>query len=190
MRRALALLAMAGVSLLFASAPLLAMDRSLAVSQYAHTAWTVRDGFSPGAVFAMAQTPDGYLWLGSEFGLFYFDGVRFVRWQPPAGEQPPITSVYSLLCARDGTLWIGTFQGVATWRDGRLTWIHEFDDMFATSMLEDRNGTVWVGTLTRDGGRLCALRDGRGTCSGEDGRFGAVCLELARRQQRHSLGGC
>jgi ligand-binding sensor domain-containing protein len=53
-----------------------------------------------------------------------------------------------LLGARDGTLWIGTFQGLASWRDGRLTWIHEFDDMFATSMLEDRDGTVWVGNAT------------------------------------------
>ena len=169
---------MAAVSMLSASAPLLALDPSLAVSQYAHTAWTVRDGFSLGAVFAMAQTPDGYLWLGSEFGLFHFDGVRFVRWQPPAGEQRAIDSVYSLICARDGTLWIGTFQGVASWRDGRLTWLHEFDDMFATSMLEDRNGTVWVGALTRDGGRLCAMRDGRGTCSGEDGRFGGFVWSL------------
>ena len=49
MRRALALLAMAAVSLLFASAPLLASDPSLEVSQYAHTSWTVRDGFSLGA---------------------------------------------------------------------------------------------------------------------------------------------
>jgi signal transduction histidine kinase/ligand-binding sensor domain-containing protein len=172
MIRASAFLAMAGASLLFASAPLLALDPSLAVSQYAHTAWTVRDGFSFGAVFAMAQTPDGYLWLGSEFGLFYFDSVRFVRWQPTAGEQPPITSVYSLLCARDGTLWIGTFEGLASLRDGRLTWLHEFDDMFVTSMLEDHNGTVWAGAITRDGGRLCTVRGGRGTCSGEDGRFG------------------
>jgi ligand-binding sensor domain-containing protein len=63
--RALALLAVAAVALLFASAPLLALDPSLAVSQYAHTAWTVRDGFSLNGVFAMAQTPDGYLWLGN-----------------------------------------------------------------------------------------------------------------------------
>jgi ligand-binding sensor domain-containing protein len=110
MRRALARLATAAVWLLFPSAPLLALEPSLEVSQYAHTAWTVRDGFSLGSVFAMAQTRDGYLWLGSEFGLFHFDGVRFVRWQPPAGEQRPITSVYSLLCARDGTLWIDTFE--------------------------------------------------------------------------------
>jgi hypothetical protein len=42
--------------------PALAMDRSLAVSQHGHTAWTARDGFAVGAIFAMAQTPDRYLW--------------------------------------------------------------------------------------------------------------------------------
>src|SRR6478609_4038632 len=171
MRRALALLAIAAVSMLFPSARLLASEPSLEVSQYAHTAWTVRDGFSLGAVFAMSQTPDGYLWLGSEFGLFHFDGVRFVRWQPPAGKQRPIASAYSLLCARDGTLWIGTFEGLASWRDGRLTWLREFEGMFVTSKIEDRNGTVWAGALTRVGGRLCSVRGGRGTCSGDDGRF-------------------
>jgi hypothetical protein len=36
----------------------------------------------------------------------------------------------------------GTFQGLASMRDGRLTWLHELDDMFVTSILEDRNGTV------------------------------------------------
>ena len=64
------------LTLFLRSAPLLALDPSLDVSQYGHTAWTARNGFSVGAIFAMAQTPDGYLWLGSEFGLFRFDGVR------------------------------------------------------------------------------------------------------------------
>jgi signal transduction histidine kinase/ligand-binding sensor domain-containing protein len=169
---------MAGASLLFASARLLAWDPAHSVSQYAHTSWTVRDGFSLGAVFAMAQTPDGYLWLGSEFGLFHFDGVRFVRWQPPPGKQRPIASAYSLLCARDGTLWIGTFEGLASWRDGRLTWLREFDGMFVTSMIEDRHGTVWAGALTRDGGRLCSVRSGRATCSGDDGRFGGFVWSM------------
>jgi signal transduction histidine kinase/ligand-binding sensor domain-containing protein len=182
MRRALALLAIAAVSLLFPSAPLLASDPPLAISQYAHTSWTVRDGFSVNGVYAMAQTPDGYLWLGSGSGLFHYDGMRFVQWQPPAGEQQPIAGVYSLLCARDGTLWIGTFEGLASWRDGRLTWFHEFDKMFVTSMLEDREGIVWVGALTRDGGRLCTVRGGRGTCSGDDGRFGGFVWSLHEDQ--------
>ncbi len=62
-----------------------ALNPSLDISQYAHTAWTVRDGFSLGNIYAIAQTPDGYLWLGSEFGLFRFDGLRFTPWQPAGG---------------------------------------------------------------------------------------------------------
>jgi ligand-binding sensor domain-containing protein len=70
MRAARALNTIAVLSFLLGSYPVLALDPSLDVSQYAHTSWTVRDGFSLGNVYAMAQTPDGYLWLGSEFGLF------------------------------------------------------------------------------------------------------------------------
>jgi SnoaL-like polyketide cyclase/Two component regulator propeller len=71
-----------------------ALNPSPAINQYAHTAWTVREGFSKGVIFSIAQTPDGYLWLGTEFGLLRFDGVRNVAWQPPAG-QLHIMSYYS-----------------------------------------------------------------------------------------------
>ena len=57
-----------------------ALDPAPDVSQYAHTAWKVRDGFIKGGIYAIAQTPDGYLWLGTEFGLMRFDGVRAVPW--------------------------------------------------------------------------------------------------------------
>src|SRR4029077_8857104 len=79
-----------------------ALDPTLDVSQYAHTAWKVRDGFAKGEINAIAQTPDGYLWLGTESGLLRFDGVRAVPWQPPAREQLPSNLVSSLLVAHDG----------------------------------------------------------------------------------------
>jgi ligand-binding sensor domain-containing protein len=66
-----------------------ALDPSLDVSQYAHTAWKIRDGFAKDQINAIAQTPDGYLWLGTGFGLLRFDGVRAAPWQPPNGEQLP-----------------------------------------------------------------------------------------------------
>src|ERR1700751_4124840 len=113
MKIALAIIAIGAVTLLPGPDPALALDPSLDVSQYAHTAWTARDGFSLGTIFAMAQTPDGYLWLGGEFGLFRFDGVHSVPWQPPAGQQLP-AAPYSLLVSRDRTLWIGTFAGLLT----------------------------------------------------------------------------
>src|SRR6201988_3362643 len=53
--------------------------------QFAHTAWKIRDGFIKGRAVAIAQTPDGYLWLGTEFGLLRFDGVRAVPWPPHGG---------------------------------------------------------------------------------------------------------
>jgi hypothetical protein len=40
-----------------------ALNPALNVSQYAHTAWKIRDGFSKGLIISIAQTPDGYLWL-------------------------------------------------------------------------------------------------------------------------------
>src|SRR5271169_2867623 len=94
-----------------------ALNPSLDINQYAHTAWTVRDGFFKGSIRAIAQTPDGYLWLGTEFGLVRFDGVRSVSWQPPACERLPGNTVRNLLAARDGRLWIGTEKGLASWKD-------------------------------------------------------------------------
>src|SRR5271157_4631321 len=98
-----------------------ALDPSLDISQYAHTSWKIRDGFTKGVTFSIAQTPDGYLWLGTEFGLVRFDGVRAVPWQPPVGQQLPSNVVRCLLVSRDGTLWISTQEGLASWKDGKLT---------------------------------------------------------------------
>ncbi|HUD65241.1 MAG TPA: two-component regulator propeller domain-containing protein [Candidatus Sulfotelmatobacter sp.] len=142
-------------------APGLALDPSLEINQYSHTSWTRRDGFSVGAIFAMAQTPDGYLWLGSEHGSFRFDGVRSVPWQPPAGHHFPYHAPYSLLVTRDGTLWIGTFAGLLSWNGRKLTQYPEIGEVFITSLLEDHEGTVWVGTTMLDPKRPSAvLREG------------------------------
>src|SRR4030095_15489677 len=168
-RKLIALALVVAWTLLRSSA--LALSPSLEVSQCAHYAWTVRDGFSLGNVYAMAQTPDGYLWLGTEFGLFRFDGVRFLPWQPPAGQQLPDKNINSLLVTRDGSLWIGTFAGLVILRDGRLARPPALHDQFVASLFEDREGTVWAASLDR-AGQLCAIRSGGAKCSGEDGAFG------------------
>ena len=88
-----------------------ALNPALDISQYAHTAWRVRDGFPVGTIFAMAQTPDGYLWLGAESGLFRFDGI-----QNPGNHLRVSVSQclpYSLIVTRDGLL-IGTFAGLVS----------------------------------------------------------------------------
>src|SRR3974390_399715 len=109
-----------GVLLAWGSAPA-ALASSLDISQYAHTSWKVRDGFFKASIQPIAQTSDGYLWLGTQFGLLRFDGVRAVPWHPPEGQALPSEFVFSLLASRDGTLWIGTREGLASWREGKLT---------------------------------------------------------------------
>jgi len=151
---------------------ILALNPALDVDQYAHSGQTVRDGFSLGNIYAMAQTPDGYLWLGSEFGLFRFDGVRSVQWQPPPRENVPRASISALLVTRDGTLWIGTFAGLFTLNGDRLTRYPQFTNQFVTALLEDRAGTVWVGTMKAPGGQLCAIQQITVRCQDEDGTFG------------------
>src|ERR1700733_3598427 len=167
----IAAFAVVALSLAHLSPSALALDPSLDVSQYAHTAWRVREGFTQGYMRAIAQTPDGYIWLGSSFGLFRFDGVRVERWQPPFdGEPLPSNFVVRLHVARDGTLWIGTISGLASWRDGKLTRYPDLAGLVIGSILEDRNGTVWVGSYSLAApGKLCAIDGAKVDCHGSGG---------------------
>jgi len=182
MKPALSLITIATLFFMLEAPPASGLDPSLDMNQYAHTAWTSRDGFSMGAIFSIAQTPDGYLWLASEFGLYRFDGVRAVRWQAPAGQQMP-DKPYALLVGRDGTLWIGTELGLVSWDGSRLTHYPELDHKFVTSLLEDREGTVWAGlivdSLGTPPGRLCTVRRAQVLCYGQDGSFGSFVWSLS-----------
>jgi signal transduction histidine kinase/ligand-binding sensor domain-containing protein len=155
-----------------------ALDPSLDISQYAHTAWKIREGFSKGRVTSFAQTPDGYLWLGTEFGLLRFDGVRNVPWDPPTGEHLPSSYIRSLLAAHDGRLWIGTYKGLASSKDGKLTEYRELAGQTVDVLLEDREGTVWAGGYVGSIGRLCAIESGSAQCYGDDGLLGLWVASL------------
>jgi signal transduction histidine kinase/ligand-binding sensor domain-containing protein len=154
------------------------LDPALDVSQYAHTAWKIRDGFPQGIINSIAQTPDGYLWLGTEFGLARFDGNRAVSWQPPQGQNLASSDIRALLTARDGTLWIGTAKGLASWNDGKLTHYPELSGLIILRLLEDREGTIWAGAYGVPSGRLCSVQKGSVQCYGEDGHLGPAVVSL------------
>ena len=111
--------AIIGLAVVLASSRTSALNPALDITQYAHTAWKIGEGFLSSRVMSIAQTPDGYLWLGTESGLLRFDGVRAVHWTR-AKRAAASTEISKLLVTRDGRLWIGTAAGLASWKDGRL----------------------------------------------------------------------
>ena len=101
-----------------------------------------------------------------------------VPWQPPVGDHLPGSQIRALLATRDGRLWIGADEGLASWKDGKLTHYPELAGKTVESLLEDREGTVWAGMSADPDGGLCAIENATTHCYGEDGSFGRQVLSL------------
>ena len=142
-----------------------ALDPDRRISQYAHTAWRVRDGAFAGAPSAITQTTDGYVWIGTLAGLVRFDGIRFVPFAPPAGKHLPNPSVISLLGGTDGSLWIGTASGLAQWKNGELLTFPETAGR-VNSIYEDRDGMIWIARSRTTAGGVCKVVASGATCYG------------------------
>lgn len=158
------------------------LAQTLTVGQYAHTAWRYREGFANGPIHAISQTLDGYLWLGTEFGLLRFDGVRTVPWTPPRGQRLPSDEILSLLAARDGSLWIGTSKGLVRAKDDTLTHVDAFAGQYVYALLEARDGVVWAGNIALNDAKACAIAGSHVTCHGGNRQFGNVVTALHEDQ--------
>src|SRR4029077_2818754 len=98
-----------------------ALDPYRLTSQYMRERWGSETGFTGGLVTAIAQTPDGYLWIGTEKGLIRFDGLAFRSFPQASPTSFPIGPVQSLLADGKGNLWI-LLQStkVLRYRDGEF----------------------------------------------------------------------
>ncbi len=78
---------------------------------YSIAKWNRRDGMLSASVYAIAQTPDGYLWLGTADGLIRFDGFSFTQIPLSQDDRTAFGRVLALATDAEGTLWIGTEAG-------------------------------------------------------------------------------
>ncbi|GAB3256839.1 sensor histidine kinase [Chitinimonas naiadis] len=113
-----------------------------------HTSWLPKDG-APPYVTALAQTKDGWIWVGSSTGLYRFDGVRFERFQP-GGVPLPSTYISSLTVLPDDSVWVGYLPGGLTEiRDGRVAkhYPQRREGMNGTiyEVAVDAQGHTWAG---------------------------------------------
>ena len=151
-----------------ASAQSFGLPSPTRVNQLAHTAWRVQDGAFTGIPGSIAQTMDGYLWIGTNNGLARFDGVRFVPWAPPS---PGATTldVTTLLASKDGSLWIGTSSRMLRLKDGHVT---DYTDVLGRvdAIVEDAHGTIWYARArsTDGNGPLCKVTGSSIECFGKE----------------------
>jgi ligand-binding sensor domain-containing protein len=115
--------------------------------QVVHDSWAFKDG-GPTDVTCLAQTNDGFLWLGSPAGLFRFDGTRFESFRSSFGDRLLSTVLYSLFAPPSGGLWVGYTVGGFSFLDkGRVTnYASTTGSVFGFA--QDRDGIVWAGTTS------------------------------------------
>ena len=83
-----------------------AIDPDKAISQYFRDYWNTSNGFPGGRVNSIVQTPDGYLWIGTDNGLVSYDGINFRPFRNSEPSMQPISGVLQLVVDRVGDLWV------------------------------------------------------------------------------------
>ncbi|WP_047496989.1 sensor histidine kinase [Terriglobus sp. TAA 43] len=119
------------------------------IHQLAHRSWTEKEGY-PGRAEALAQTADGFLWIGTDDGLFRFDGVRFERYVPVSGDRLSAGPIRALHAFPDGSLWI-TYRfeyKICVLRNGALRCYGEEEGVTSnpTTIVQDHSGAIWANT--------------------------------------------
>ncbi len=139
--------------------------------------WQVDDGLPQNSVWAITQSKDGYLWVGTQQGLARFDGMRFVSLENKAAPELKHAYITALCTGKDGSLWIGcSGSGLYRMREIRaatsrgLSGISKEGDVSTVnfglrtpanilkSVCEDDGGNIWVAS---NEGVICAQEQRR-----------------------------
>jgi signal transduction histidine kinase/ligand-binding sensor domain-containing protein len=135
----------------FLAEPAGALNPDRDIRQLAHRSWGEKEGY-PGRGAALAQTADGFLWIGSDNGLFRFDGIHFERYVSRSGDKLSQGPVRGLLAPPDGSLWIAyrLESKICVLRNGNAKSYGEADGVTSnpTSVVQDHEGTIWANTQT------------------------------------------
>jgi ligand-binding sensor domain-containing protein len=125
-----------------------ALDPNRILSQYMREHWGSEKGFTGGSVTAIAQTSDGYLWIGTEKGLIRFDGFSFRNFPQATPTTFPIGPVQALTSDGQGNLWI-LLQStkILRYRDGKFELGREVAEFGITSLLRRADGSVLFASL-------------------------------------------
>jgi signal transduction histidine kinase/ligand-binding sensor domain-containing protein len=153
-----------------------ALDPAQGLAEYKHRIWRSGDQGLTGHAYSLAQTEDGYLWVGTTAGLFRFDGVRFTE-EEEGGPNNPV----NLYRSTDGSLWFSGFsgsnRGLMRVKGQKIEAIDP--SARVRSVTEDERGIIWYSKRNQQTGtdELCSWDHGSGPhCLPSPFRLGvAIC---------------
>lgn len=105
------------------------------------------------SALALHLARDGRLWMGSDAGLYVYDGLRWRREDGASVPKAPRSAVRAFAETPDGALWMGTLSdGLVRYAEGRFRAVRTTDGLPANlvrSLHVDDRGMLWVGTEGR-----------------------------------------
>jgi hypothetical protein len=120
---------------------------SLPARHFAFRSYGQSDGLGNLVVHCLLQDRAGFIWVGTQSGLYRYEGRRFAAFRRERG--PPAARIEAIHETAAGVLWAGTRQGLARWNGERFEAV---DMRFATEILgpsglaPDQRGNLYVGT--------------------------------------------
>ncbi|MCP4156983.1 MAG: helix-turn-helix domain-containing protein [bacterium] len=139
------------IAMLTVYVPIWGLDPAIDPEDYLIDKWTVEDGLPADKIYAIAQTPDNYLWIGTNSGLVRFDGVKMQIVDSGDKAMTGHSKNRKLYVDSQGALWISTVKGLTRYKDGRFRYFDQTDGIpqkYIKCFFEDVNGRLLVSFIS------------------------------------------
>jgi nitrogen-specific signal transduction histidine kinase/ligand-binding sensor domain-containing protein/CheY-like chemotaxis protein len=116
--------------------------------EYSFRVYGSIEGLQNSVILSLAQDNAGYIWVGTEGGLYRYDGTRF-RLMGQSEGLPCSTEVHGLFVASDGSLWVNTCARIFRFDGSRFVAIPGIDSLIrgAQVIADKPAGGVFISTL-------------------------------------------
>ena len=143
----------------------MALEPDKPITQYSVRIWNIENGLPANSIYAVLQTWDGYLWIGTQAGLVRFDGLQIEVYNTEKNEELKSNEIRALYEDRHGTLWIGTSSGGLTRYRGEQFKTYPISRYKTLqkiiSINEDRWGNLWIGSFSKGLTCISSLSSGK-----------------------------
>jgi signal transduction histidine kinase len=146
-----------------------ALEPTTPLANYNRQSWVMENGLPQNTVQALAQTADGYLWMGTEVGLVRFDGNGFAVFDTTSKPGLPGNDVQCLLATKDGALWVGTSDGLARLKDGVIAVFTTENGLPGSEVRKLRSGAGGAVIVSTNNGEAQVIGDRVAAFAGGDG---------------------